>query len=433
MSTALLFLFSVGYAQPPTDGTPQQAGAASTVVRTRDTTNHVIIRNIDIGHYPVLSIAFDLLDTANVAVDGLRPEDLVILENDSAVQLLSLTKVTSENRIPIDFVFVLDVTGSMRGKMIGIKESIGAFCERLATSGISYRVGLITFGDTIVARHEPTEDLATFASWIRGVQAAGGGDMKENALEGLAAATLLHFRPSANRCAIIISDMPYHQDGESGDGTTQYTTETIAQAMNLNQMETFCVAPDDVPGYKSIASATGGTWFDMTNSFSSILNSFTTLMTPHYIATFRSAYYMMPDSLTVEVRMSVGQPAQRRRIAVAEVGRRLLLKDILFATNSYQIDLQVHPELDYIAQLLQARPQMTLRIEGHTDNVGAEPLNRALSEHRAESVRDYLVHKGIDAARLPTFGFGMSRPVASNATEEGRQLNRRIEFLILSK
>ena len=71
-----------------------------------------------------------------------------------------------------------------------------------------------------------------------------------------------------------------------------------------------------------------------------------------------------------------------------------------------------------------------MRIEGHTDNVGAGPMNKRLSQDRAESVMAWLVVHGIPKARLSAQGFGMDRPIADNTTEEGRRNNRRVEFHI---
>jgi OOP family OmpA-OmpF porin len=80
---------------------------------------------------------------------------------------------------------------------------------------------------------------------------------------------------------------------------------------------------------------------------------------------------------------------------------------------------------------LTSNPDARVAIEGHTDAQGDEASNLALSESRAEAVRDYLVSQGIAADRLETAGFGESRPIASNDTAEGRAENRRIEFRLL--
>jgi outer membrane protein OmpA-like peptidoglycan-associated protein len=76
---------------------------------------------------------------------------------------------------------------------------------------------------------------------------------------------------------------------------------------------------------------------------------------------------------------------------------------------------------------------LKIRISGHTDHVGSDEANLRLSNDRANSVRDYLVSKGIDALSIEAIGYGESEPVATNDTEEGRQLNRRVEFTILEK
>ena len=83
-------------------------------------------------------------------------------------------------------------------------------------------------------------------------------------------------------------------------------------------------------------------------------------------------------------------------------------------------------------KLLHAYPNNQLRISGHSDSVGKDAYNQKLSEDRAQSVADYLVaHGGISKARLRVVGWGKRRPLASNATPEGRQQNRRVEIDIL--
>lgn len=88
------------------------------------------------------------------------------------------------------------------------------------------------------------------------------------------------------------------------------------------------------------------------------------------------------------------------------------------------------PALDVLAQTLKDAPTWKLKLVGHTDNTGTEPFNIKLSKARAEAVKSYLVSKGIDATRVTTDGLGSSKPIASNKTSEGRNANRRVEFLI---
>jgi len=77
-------------------------------------------------------------------------------------------------------------------------------------------------------------------------------------------------------------------------------------------------------------------------------------------------------------------------------------------------------------------PKLVVEIGGHTDDIGKNKTNQILSEKRAESVKQYLVGKGIDPVRIKSKGYGESQPIESNKTEEGRAKNRRIEFKVLS-
>ena len=85
------------------------------------------------------------------------------------------------------------------------------------------------------------------------------------------------------------------------------------------------------------------------------------------------------------------------------------------------------------AALLQKNERVVVEIAGHTDSIGSEEYNQGLSERRAESVKDYLVGKGVKAHRLSSKGYGEMRPVASNDTEEGRAENRRVEMVVLDR
>jgi outer membrane protein OmpA-like peptidoglycan-associated protein len=100
--------------------------------------------------------------------------------------------------------------------------------------------------------------------------------------------------------------------------------------------------------------------------------------------------------------------------------------NVLFATNSAELTNDSLPELDRIVEALNSTPHLSAIVEGHTDSTGAAEHNQRLSERRAGAVVDYLASHGINRNRLQPQGFGASRPVASNATAEGRAQNRRV-------
>jgi len=105
-------------------------------------------------------------------------------------------------------------------------------------------------------------------------------------------------------------------------------------------------------------------------------------------------------------------------------------KNVYFATNSARLLSKSFAPLDELAKVMNDNPSLQLKIDGHTDNTGAEDYNMTLSDRRAESVKKYLVSKGVDAGRMVSEGFGESAPVADNNTAAGRQQNRRVEMKV---
>ncbi len=115
-----------------------------------------------------------------------------------------------------------------------------------------------------------------------------------------------------------------------------------------------------------------------------------------------------------------------------KTGESVVLKNIFFETNSFELKKESTVELDKLSQLLKDNPAMKIEIGGHTDNIGSDQSNQTLSENRAKAVNDYLVKAGIVATRLTYKGYGKTKPIATNDTEEGRALNRRTEFTVTS-
>ena len=103
--------------------------------------------------------------------------------------------------------------------------------------------------------------------------------------------------------------------------------------------------------------------------------------------------------------------------------------DILFDFDSAEIKPRYHSTLEVIIAVLRRNPGLKIEIQGNTDNVGPESYNQMLSEKRALAVKEFMVAKGVEPARLAAVGFGATRNVASNENNTGRALNRRIDFV----
>ncbi len=116
-----------------------------------------------------------------------------------------------------------------------------------------------------------------------------------------------------------------------------------------------------------------------------------------------------------------------------EIGQSIRLNNIFFEFAKATLTDESSHELDRILPYFKKFPNLKIEISGHTDAVGSDEANQTLSEDRANSVREYLIRKGVRIDKIEAVGYGESIPVATNDTDEGRQLNRRVEFKVLEK
>jgi OOP family OmpA-OmpF porin len=128
-------------------------------------------------------------------------------------------------------------------------------------------------------------------------------------------------------------------------------------------------------------------------------------------------------------------PDTPKGVPVDETGcpsvEKLKLENVHFKILSYVLGEEAKAVLDEIAKTLTAYPQLKVEVQGHCDTTGNDKINDPLSQNRANAVKNYLVKKGIAAERLEAKGYGSRTPIATNATVEGRRLNRRVQFVLI--
>ena len=147
----------------------------------------------------------------------------------------------------------------------------------------------------------------------------------------------------------------------------------------------------------------------------------------------RKGYLFFSDNFLLSQRAPDSTYEKDIPLQPIEVNASIVLKNIFFETNKFQLDPKSQAELDKIIQLLTDNPTLKIEISGHTDNVGKPSDNLSLSNNRAKSVVTYLIGKGIVPQRLVAKGYGETKPVAGNTTEEGRAKNRRTELKVISQ
>ena len=116
-----------------------------------------------------------------------------------------------------------------------------------------------------------------------------------------------------------------------------------------------------------------------------------------------------------------------------KVGKSVILENIFYEFDSYLLKDESKIELDKLVQFMKTYPSVKIEISGHTDDIGTNEYNMTLSEQRAGSVAEYLMNSSIDNERIKYVGYGFSKPLISNDSEEGRALNRRTELVIIDK
>ena len=434
---SLIFLsYNALFAQNPVEKqdslTKVRSLLEETKVQSANKDIDITIRNVDISKFPEIKVIVEASNKFGEPLDSLNPKNLTIVENGKEKKVISAEKISMKERVPLDIVFIIDITGSMGSSINEVKGNVYNFANKIIRKGIDYRLGLILFSDTIDYVFQPTENVSSFLDWMNKAIPSLGGDEKENALEALKQATKLNFRPAANRLAVLITDAPYHQLGEHGDGTTDQTTSSAIKLLNDCDLRVFCITPEKLVKYSLISQKTRGKAYDINYPFATILDVFSNQITNQYALKYRSEEPALPDSINIAILNERKQELVRKIIPIVELGRKLIIENLLYATNSFELPDTVL-ELEVLLDFMKSKPNVVILVEGHTDNVGTNTVNDALSLRRAESVKRYLIRKGIEQSRIQTKGYGKRKPLADNSTLFGKKLNRRTEIVIVSK
>lgn len=147
----------------------------------------------------------------------------------------------------------------------------------------------------------------------------------------------------------------------------------------------------------------------------------------------RKGYLFYSDNFLMMNRSPDSTYEKNITLQPIEVNASIVLKNIFFDIGKFEVKTESQVEIDRLIQLLNENPALKIEISGHTDNIGKPADNLLLSNNRAKAVVDYLIKKNILTSRLTMKGYGETKPVADNKTEDGRALNRRTEMKVTSR
>jgi outer membrane protein OmpA-like peptidoglycan-associated protein len=144
-------------------------------------------------------------------------------------------------------------------------------------------------------------------------------------------------------------------------------------------------------------------------------------------------YFAISENLNLDSLIKAGYKEIHKDLYLVpiEVGQVVRLNNVFFDFDKWDLRSESFIELNRVVKLLTENPSIEIEMSAHTDSRGSDEYNFKLSDNRARSVMEYIISKGIDQSRITSHGYGETKPVATNDTDEGRQLNRRVEFKIL--
>lgn len=315
-------------------------------------------------------------------------------------------------------LFVLDASSTMFDGYEGTQKFSTAQNLLLrmnsAIAGLKLDTGLHVFGPVMGANQQDSKlvygitanNPAEFAKAVTAVKLGGLTPLAKALTESIET-----LRNSKGRIAVIVVS----------DGMDTSSTDPIKAAAELKKVygDRICIytvlAGNDPKGkvaMEGIAQA-GGCGLATTAS---------TLSSGSELASFLERVFLEKAAAVAPAPAPVAKPV---------VTERIVLRGINFDFDKAVIKPEFMPVLDVAEGILKKRPDIKVVIEGHTCDMGTDAYNRKLSERRARAVYDYLMRKGVNAAKLSTVGLGKTQPMANNKTKNGRELNRRVEFKVI--
>lgn len=385
-----------------------------------------------LGHF-ITNMADPYKNDDNIYFSKMREQlGKVYNTREVAIDTFAVREFGAKDSIPYNIVLAVDYSGSMNPMLGAIYEGTEMFIRMKFDYD---QIGIATFNKDFDIKVPLMRDTSAMLNLFRAKRNEGFG-LFTAVNDAIHSCTAMFEGTSSEVPRVLV----IFTDGDENYSKKE-VGELIKQAKDMN-VHIFCVAfgyskDDDL---KMISSYTGGKFYkvyskeEMVSVFRDIYMS----LRFYYYVTYKPPKYWGWHSVFSHLTLP---GIENDVIAEGEYDTSDLWKDvgdefvrpILFDFNMAILKDDSKPVIEEIVDAMLSRPKLRLEIQGHTDNIGSQEYNAKLSEDRARAVYDAIVRNGIDPARLRYRGFGFSKPVASNASEEGRAKNRRTQFVVLAK
>lgn len=351
-----------------------------------------------------------------------------------AIESFSVREYSDQDGIPYELALALDYSGTMGANIDVLENAAAAFVKLKRPQD---RIAVVKFDRKPQLITRSTQSGSELLAAFDGKGLAGYGGYSAVYSGAKLGAEQLAIAPAEHPRAVVL-----FTDGE--DNASTVTSSDLFKFCHANNIPIFTVAfgPANKDVLSDISSYTGGKFYqtytpdELKSAFEDIYRS----LRNYYVVSFKPLY--ASGKHTAE--LSITAPRSDRPLKATAIYNTLLSR-VVGPTDEFEIGIihfdynkaTIKPESERtiraLAELMEAQPRLKIEVQGHTDAIGTEEYNQKLSEERASAVRDALVSFGVDPKRLRSRGFGMSMPKASNDTEEGRQKNRRTEFVVLQR
>jgi flagellar motor protein MotB len=338
-----------------------------------------------------------------------------------------LIQTNERDTVSNAFAFVLDHSGSMGDfRVLSVQNAI----SNLLTSDIKAEDGasVIKFDHNVVVDFPLTRDDKVFMSQLKvnGIADFGGNsavtDAIAKAIEILDAGT-----DYKNKCLVVLTD--------GTDNASKTNKDEVISKIKQKEIKLFAIgfgAFADENYLIEMARETGGCYYHIYN-------------TSEFNLVFTDIYKRMKNRYEIEYTPALfGKSLFRMNLCIGNkkiqmldsinnetaIGNSILV-NIKFDPGKTNVKSNFKPEIDKLVKIMTLNKITKFQIQVHTDDAGDAKVNLSLSQKRAEAIKNEIVKKGIDKSRLLAKGFGETMPVADNKTKEGKNLNRRVEFVVI--